>query len=367
MARGLGPPPPLRWTSADGRWPSQRFGLAPFVPFIAVAAGIVPMLAYLAFIYWLDRYEREPWWLVGLVFLWGGFGGSIFGCLINSVLIGLFSSALGPEQASWAGQLFVAPLVEEATKIVPLFLLIFHRHFDNATDGLIYGAACGLGFAMTENAFYFYHIGSSEGLLAMETNILMRTCFTALVHCAASASWGFFLGLGRYRGKLLQWVLLPPVGYAVAVGIHALWNLSAISTQAGADIPLPVGPLTVVMVLAFLMFALTQASLYLEHCLIKAELEEEAELGLMPAQHARIIPFWLKRRRKGWLAAGIDQDRYVNAATLLAFRKSQARHATKDEATSLCSEVEQYRREVAGLLGSAGVSTDFIDFEGVGV
>ena len=42
-----------------------------FVALLAVVFATLLILGYLLFIWWLDRYEREPIWLVGLTFLWG--------------------------------------------------------------------------------------------------------------------------------------------------------------------------------------------------------------------------------------------------------------------------------------------------------
>jgi RsiW-degrading membrane proteinase PrsW (M82 family) len=42
------------------------------MPFLlSLFFGIVPMLVYAWFIYWLDRYEKEPKILLGGVFFWG--------------------------------------------------------------------------------------------------------------------------------------------------------------------------------------------------------------------------------------------------------------------------------------------------------
>ena len=54
------------------------------VALLAVALATFLILGYVLFIWWLDRYEREPIWLVGLTFLWGGLGGTCLSCVINS-------------------------------------------------------------------------------------------------------------------------------------------------------------------------------------------------------------------------------------------------------------------------------------------
>ena len=44
------------------------------VIFLSVFAAFVPMVVYLFVIWWMDRYYRQPVWLVGSVFLWGALG-----------------------------------------------------------------------------------------------------------------------------------------------------------------------------------------------------------------------------------------------------------------------------------------------------
>ncbi len=322
-----------------------------FIVVIAVIAGVVPMLGYLGFIYWLDRYEREPWWLVALVFLWGALGGAGFGCCINTALISAVGGVFGPETANWVGPVVVAPVVEEVTKVVPLFGLIFLRSFDNQTDGIIYGAATGLGFAMTENISYFINVGTSAGLAAMFVNILVRTCFSAMVHCCASASWGFMLGVARYRHGFFRWIVAPPAGYLMAITIHAFWNGSATFSSFKGDLTIQAGACVAMLGIIATMFGLTQLSLFLEHRTIKQMLLLEAQEGTLPQAHALVVPYYLKRRRRGWLASGIPQERYVKAATLLAFRRHQASQASGEIQASLLEDVARYRHEVRLLLG----------------
>jgi hypothetical protein len=42
------------------------------MPFlVSLFFGFVPMLIFAAFVYWLDRYEKEPKILFGAAFVWG--------------------------------------------------------------------------------------------------------------------------------------------------------------------------------------------------------------------------------------------------------------------------------------------------------
>ena len=39
--------------------------------FLSVLAGVIPTVIYAAVIWWFDRYEKEPLWLLGITFMWG--------------------------------------------------------------------------------------------------------------------------------------------------------------------------------------------------------------------------------------------------------------------------------------------------------
>ena len=38
-------------------------------PLVAILGALIPTLFYVAFVWWLDRYEKEPLWLLALSFL----------------------------------------------------------------------------------------------------------------------------------------------------------------------------------------------------------------------------------------------------------------------------------------------------------
>ena len=50
-----------------------------FLVFLSVFLASLPMIFLLVLVWWLDRYEREPIWLVVLVFAWGAIGGVLLG------------------------------------------------------------------------------------------------------------------------------------------------------------------------------------------------------------------------------------------------------------------------------------------------
>jgi RsiW-degrading membrane proteinase PrsW (M82 family) len=132
----------------------------------SVALGFLPMFLFAAFIYWLGRYEREPLILLGAVFVWGAAvaaGGAFFVNTVSGIGIFLFTGSEGAAEIGTAS--LVAPVVEELLKgaAEALVFLLFRSQFDSVLDGVIYGEITAIGFAATENAYYLYARGFSDG------------------------------------------------------------------------------------------------------------------------------------------------------------------------------------------------------------
>ena len=322
---------------------------------IAVVLSTLVVFAYLGFIWWLDRYEREPFWLVIATFVYGGLFGTFFGCVLSLLPGGIAVSLFGATGGGFIGTVIVAPVVEEFTKGLIFAVLVLSKHFDNETDGLIYGAAVGLGFACVENFVYFATAENIEALVAMA---ILRTLFTAIVHCSSSAMLGMAVGLVRHRGGVGRVMLFVGVGYALAVVNHAVWNGLAtasgfqIMQESGFSVVLTLIGCGLVALAALVMFALTQFSLKREHDMIKRHLADEARRGTIPQAHVEIIPYWLRRRGKDWLPSNVPKGRYIECATLLAFRQHQLEYAEGARRERILRDIESYRDAVTGMLST---------------
>jgi hypothetical protein len=120
----------------------------------ALTIPLIPALGAAVLVWALDRYEREPLLLLLAAFLWGAVIAIPPALYIERAL----TAALGASSASTISdalaQALTAGVTEELIKGAGLLilLLLLRDEFDNVTDGVIYGAASGLGFAMTENS-----------------------------------------------------------------------------------------------------------------------------------------------------------------------------------------------------------------------
>jgi hypothetical protein len=112
---------------------------------------------------------------------------------------------------------FFAPLIEEFVK--GLGVLLLGRRPRAQAEALLWGIACGAGFALGESLF--------NGSLALEGwgLVMLMRWGASLMHCAASG----MMGLGWYQtlSNKRPWHLL--VAYAASTGVHALWNALAVA------------------------------------------------------------------------------------------------------------------------------------------
>lgn len=325
-----------------------------FLAFASLIAAVVPMFFYLLLIWWMDRNERDPFWIVFLNFFWGATG-AIFLGIIGSVLFQLplnvsiqtfFGSDAG-ELVNLSGAVITAPLVEEFTKGVFLFIMVNTRKFDGVVDGVVYGGAIGLGFGMTENFIYF--LTNSSEPVSWFMIVVLRTLFSAVMHCMATATFGGFLGLAKFKPAGLKIILLP-AGFFIAVFLHFSWNLTVSFEE------------TTLLGFAFLVFyfigwfSVFQIALFLEARTIKRELEDESVKGLIPSEHLYYLPYITRRFKFGWCPQGVNQKQYVKTAVQLALSKYHFKNSSGKRQIEYQREIENYRYNIQMMFYNANLS-----------
>jgi RsiW-degrading membrane proteinase PrsW (M82 family) len=292
-----------------------------FLAFASLIAAVVPMFSYLIIIWFLDRYEREPFWFVLLNFsgsyrsnLLGIIGSIIFQIPLNE-LITAVADDNPSELLDISGAVITAPLIEESTKGVFLLLMSLSKKFDGGVDGAVLGGAIGLGFGMTENFMYFLSYGTTP--TAWLTIVIIETLFSAVMHCLSTATFGAFLGYAKFPNLLYikLFSYLQDFSWQSSFTLHGIFP-SALRIQQYSDF------LFLILYL-FVTFAIFQISVYFEGKTILRELQDESNRGLIPAEHLNHLPYVSRRFRYGWCPIGVDQKNYVKTATTLALRKNQ--------------------------------------------
>jgi protease PrsW len=323
----------------------------PFIHlFLAGFFSVIPMLFYLVLIWFMDRYEREPFWLLSLNFLWGATGAIMFGIIgsmimdvgISQFIYQIASKSDAVELHNLAGAVVVAPMVEESTKGAFLLLTALSRSFDGPVDGAVYGGAVGLGFGMTENFLYFLSFPTNyESLLTL---IIIRTLFSAILHCCTQATFGAAIGFAKFRGIGAKLVIIP-LGLVLAMFMHFTWNLT-VSFESTALLGFLFMTLTVIII-----FTIFQFGVYNEGRIILRELSEETNYGIIPKEHLNFLPYTSRRFKRGWLKGRINQKDYVKTATRLALRKHQFRTIrSAGQRASYLKEIDYLRKKLTSML-----------------
>jgi RsiW-degrading membrane proteinase PrsW (M82 family) len=302
-------------------------------------AAIIPMVTYLIIIWKFDRYDREPFKLVLQNYLWGSVGAIVLAVLGSFAISALFSLFISEEgDLNLLGSIVTAPIVEEITKGLFLFITIRNKKFDNVTDGIVYGGAIGLGFGMTENFLYFISFGTS--ITNWITIVFVRTIFSAVMHCVATATLGAFLGYAKFKG-LSNRFIFPTAGLGIAILIHFFWNYS-VSFQSTALMGF------LFMALTILIFiAIYSAAVFSEKRIIFNELLSEVETGIIPSSHLQHLCS-ASRNSKGWIDENIRKA-FLRASTTLAFRKNQLKYSKGESRKFYEDEVNNYREFIKNL------------------
>lgn len=222
--------------------PGELYPLSPlFIKLlILILVAFTPSLLYMRWIRNAERYNREPWRTILLVFIWGAITAIVISLILEVLLYAIYGEYivrmyefLQDNETADALVLtcVIAPFVEEGAKALGVFFA--QKHIFELEDGFVYGAAAGLGFAATENLFYESAALVSYGLLAYVLMAVIRSISSALLHGSATAVSGY--GISRkvmYGRSALPFFLL-------AVLMHSSFNFLASFSIVFEGISLP--------------------------------------------------------------------------------------------------------------------------------
>ncbi|PKP18170.1 MAG: PrsW family intramembrane metalloprotease [Bacteroidetes bacterium HGW-Bacteroidetes-21] len=188
---------------------------------ILLLISLAPVITILLYVYFRDKYEKEP---IGQL-LKGFFSGLLVFviCVFVELLISaLYSSGNVYVKAFYDG-FIVAGFTEELFKFLAVMLLFWHnRNFNEKFDGIVYSVFVSLGFAATENIFYVFEGGLSVGILRAFTAVPAHALFGIIM--------GFYIGLARFdekRSGLLLWS-----GFFYAWIFHGLYDFLLMTGNA---------------------------------------------------------------------------------------------------------------------------------------
>ena len=181
--------------------------------------SILPVVLLLLFVYFQDKYEKEPFGLLLLAF----FGGMI--AIPTDLLLVSIVNAIHYSNSVFYSAFIEAGFCEELCKFAILFLFFWwNKNFNEHMDGIVYSVFVGLGFACVENILYVFQGGVGTGIV--------RAILSVPGHFLFAVVMGYFLSLAKFEGK-------HRFGYLVAslfgaAFIHGLFDWILMIVQ---DIP----------------------------------------------------------------------------------------------------------------------------------
>ncbi len=326
---------------------------------VGFVAATLPVPVYITLVLWMDRYEPEPVWMIAAAFFWGALASFIIALFVNSVGTVLVHLALGEGAADFFGGSISAPIVEEGSKALALFILFFWKRdeFDGIVDGIIYASMVGLGFAMTENILYYGRAALGDGGDGTLRLFIIRGVLSPYAHPLFTSMTGIGIGLASQTKGRATRIIAPLCGLLLAMILHSTWNTSLYVAEKFENGLVALGMYFLVMVpIFFSVLGVIIYALVREGRTVRQYLEADVGRGLLTREEynrvctirGRMTASFNALTRGGFTTWRARQA-YNRTASELAFHRSRiARGLAAGEMTAAERE-ETYVRALQEL------------------
>ena len=177
--------------------------------------AIAPVTVVILYIYFKDKYEKEPIKILAISFLLGATVS-----IILTFIIGYIASSLVPltdvksVSQQFIKAFFTVALVEEFSKyIIVRFYAQRNNEFNEPFDGIVYAVMVSMGFAALENILYTFQYGYGVGV---------TRAFTAVpAHATFGIIMGYFMGKAKFSKNRIKLNLL---GLLLATLFHGSYD-----------------------------------------------------------------------------------------------------------------------------------------------
>lgn len=326
------------------------------------------------FLWYLDRREREPFWLFVGALLWGAVVAHGLNLIVDTAGITFLTTdvlglspfeleGLAPDelfsQLDLGQNLFPAltglilatfqgAWVEEVTKGIALLLLawLMRSEFNGVRDGIIYGGLVGLGFNLTATAIYATDAFLDLGSVGIVQQFISRFALLGFnSHFLYTALLGIGLGLAVQSRNPLRAASYAMGGGLLAILAHAthrvlipfafaLIDSLRLAVQAGNDEPdgqrailyWLITVLAIVLVQGFALLlwvvALVQSEQW-ELRIIQEQLADEVGRAITAKEYQQLQQETLWRSRQIAHYPRHRSNAIINAQNKLALRKWQ--------------------------------------------
>ncbi|HVD01763.1 MAG TPA: PrsW family glutamic-type intramembrane protease [Candidatus Dormibacteraeota bacterium] len=262
-------------------------------------AGVLACIPTTGLALWVirqvDYNEREPWRLVLVAAGWGAVVATTLALVFESLWSYIVDAGLIPGPGQAVATAFNAALFEEVPKglAVLLLFLVMRDEFDDVVDGIVYGAAVGLGFNFMETVVYMSVGGWPQFFIRQVLGLFLgHATYTALI--------GAGIGIARQVQGNQRKVLVVACGFIVAIAAHFtwdawLWYFPHPSDPALLVLSIPLQYLAMTGPFFLAVMALFMLGLRAEGRALEAQFAAEALLpdgGVLPREVAMLASPW---------------------------------------------------------------------------
>lgn len=291
---------------------------------LSILLGFLPMFLFAAFVYWLDRFEKEPRLLLGGVFFWGAVVAAGAAYILNTEIgLGVYMLTGSEAAAEVSTTSLVAPVIEETLKglAVLLVFILAHKEFDSILDGIVYAAVTALGFAATENAYYIYNLGYlADGYPGLFELTFIRVVLVGWQHPFYTSFIGIGLAAARLNRNRTLRITFPLLGLAASVLTHALHNSMAqfLTGLVGMAVTSMIDWIGWSFLLGFVIYMIWR-----ENQLLRRQLSEEVQLGIITTDQYRSACSFQRRSSGIFSPRRRQTNRFYQVCAELSHKKNQ--------------------------------------------
>jgi RsiW-degrading membrane proteinase PrsW (M82 family) len=184
-----------------------------------ILISIAPVLIIITYVYYRDKYDREPWKMLVRALVLGAV------ITVPVIFVERFLSHFSPASpllsAAYSG-FVVAGFTEETFKFVAFMLFVWKSiHFNEKFDGIVYAVFISLGFAAVENVLYVMNGGYRVGIIRALTAVPAHALFGVVM--------GYHLALARFFPK--QRLIMLFLAWILPVLLHGFYNFCLMAQQ----------------------------------------------------------------------------------------------------------------------------------------
>jgi len=177
--------------------------------------AIAPGFFIIWYIYYKDKYEKEPKRLIIITFVLGAVAvipaGILENILIKMIGIPMTGNLLG----ALIGAFFIVAPTEEFFKYLSVRIKAFGSpEFNEVMDGIVYGVSGAIGFATLENIFYVFEGGVGTGIA--------RAFLAVPLHAMTGVIIGYYMGRRKMNPESKRRYI--GTGLIIAILFHGVYD-----------------------------------------------------------------------------------------------------------------------------------------------